>query len=69
MRYYHSLCTNDLAVIPRNFLPQIQKIIAQQLKKVIRAMLVRMGGTNPSASAHVVKNFDTPYPQRFLFLD
>lgn len=34
----------------------------------MRAMLVRIGGMNPFSSAHGVRNFETPYPQRFLFL-
>lgn len=65
---FQSLCTKEFAVIPLNFLPANQKIIPQQEKKVMRAMLVRIGGMNPFSSAHGVKNFETPYPQRFLFL-
>lgn len=56
----YSLCTNDFAVIPRNFFPQNQKMIPQQLKKVMRAMLVRIGGTKPSVAAQFVKNLLTP---------
>lgn len=54
--------------MPLNFLPANQKIIPQQEKNVMRAMLVSIGGMNPFSSAHGVKNFETPYPQRFLFL-
>jgi hypothetical protein len=46
--------------MPRNFLPKNQKIIPQQEKKVMRAMLVKMGGMKPFSSAHGVKNLDTP---------
>lgn len=38
------LCTKDLDVMPLNFLPQNQKMIPQELKNAIRAMLVRIGG-------------------------
>lgn len=63
-----SLCTNDLAVISRIFLPQTQKTTPLQLNRVMRAMLVRIGGTKPSFSAHDVRNLDTPYPHRFLLI-
>lgn len=47
-------------MIPLNFLPTNQKIIPQQEKKVMSAMLVSMGGMNPFSSAHGVKNLETP---------
>ena len=46
--------------MPLNFLPKNQKIIPQQEKKVMSAMLVSIGGMNPFSSAHGVKNFETP---------
>lgn len=64
----YNLCIKDLAVIPRNFLPQNQKMIPQQLKKVIKAMLVSMGGSKPLAIDQGVRNLLTPYPHRFLLL-
>lgn len=54
--------------MPRNVLPQIQKMIPEQLKRVMRAMFIKMGGSNPLAIDHGVMNLPTPYPQRFLLL-
>jgi hypothetical protein len=63
-----SLCTNEFFVIPRIFLPQNQKMTPQAHHSVMSAMLVKMGGLNPLASAQGVRNLLTPYPQTFLLL-
>lgn len=55
-----SLWTKDLAVMPLNFFPQYQKTIPVKQKKVIRAMLVNIGGMKPLASDQGVMNLLNP---------
>lgn len=61
-------CTKELAESPRSFLPQNQKMMPLQLKMVMRAMFISIGGSNPLSIDHGVRNLPTPYPQRFLLL-
>lgn len=53
---HYKLWTKEFFVNPRNFLPQIQKIIPDAQNKTVNAMFTKIGCRNPLFSAHGVKN-------------
>lgn len=53
---HYKLWTKEFLVKPRNFLPQIQKIIPDAQNKTVNAIFTRIGCRKPLFSAHGVKN-------------